>query len=166
MKVKEYLQQTIFNLTEENNIDHVFVTQILSTSGICKKTFYKYFIDKYDLFNSALESFIFSKIPEEKSLKAFLDSYVSLCFKYRKSLVNSFNSVDHNSPKKKNINFLAENLGKYYPSNENKKEMMQAYAEMLTNQMIKFLSSDNINCETLTNFLYSLISKPHSNTEL
>lgn len=49
---------------------------------------------------------------------------------------------------------------------ETKKEVMQAYAEMLTNQLVKFLSSENINCENLTDFLYSLVAKPDINIEI
>ena len=157
MKIKAYLEQTILSLTETTTLDHVFVTQILQSSGVCKKTFYKYYIDKYDLFNNALEDYIYSKITEEKNLNDFLKKYISLCAKYRKSLVNSFNSNDHNSPKKKNIDFLTAQLEKYLHVDESKNNAVQAYAEMLTNQMIKFLASESVEYEALTNFLYSLV---------
>ena len=47
--IKELLAQTMSDLLKTKPLENIFVSDICQKSGVCRKTFYHYFRDKYDL---------------------------------------------------------------------------------------------------------------------
>lgn len=50
--VEELLFSTLSKLLHEKSLDKLSVTDIIKESGVSRATFYRYYSDKYDLFNS------------------------------------------------------------------------------------------------------------------
>ena len=65
MKIRFYIEKTLLELLKTKTIDKIFVSDIISEVGVCKGTFYKYYIDKYDLLNKTFENFFYADIEKD-----------------------------------------------------------------------------------------------------
>lgn len=58
MNVKKILYAAIEKLVREKPVEKITVQEILDEAEVSRRTFYKYFSDKYDLANSLYESYV------------------------------------------------------------------------------------------------------------
>ena len=72
--IKELLAQTMSDLLKTKPLENIFVSDICQKSGVCRKTFYHYFRDKYDLATYITNS-IYSKSLLE--IGEYVDDYFS-----------------------------------------------------------------------------------------
>ena len=100
MNVNLYFENALDDLLLEHSIDEITVKDIVGHSGLGRSTFYKYYIDKYDLLNRMV------KRTMEETILA-LDTYpyreaMSRLYteveKKRRTYANAFKSSDENSP--------------------------------------------------------------------
>lgn len=72
---KSMLAETIKQLIRNKPLDRITVTDIATTSGISRQTFYRHFIDKYDLVNWYFKELVmksFTEMGQGKTLKEAL----------------------------------------------------------------------------------------------
>lgn len=99
---EELLFGALTKLLHEKSLDKLSVTDIIKESGVCRATFYRYYSDKYDLFNSN-----YRKILEETLFRfnegiPYVEVQHSLYMVLNKNIKlfqNAFRSSDANSLK-------------------------------------------------------------------
>lgn len=66
---KAIFERTLFDLLKSKDMDQITVTEICKTCHTSRKTFYKYFRDKYDLLTWTLEDIFAKSFENETFLK-------------------------------------------------------------------------------------------------
>lgn len=65
MNARKILLQTIERLAAEKPVEKISVQEILDEAEVSRKTFYKYFLDKYELANSVFENSVTPLLVDE-----------------------------------------------------------------------------------------------------
>lgn len=99
MDMKKYFEHSMIDLLKEKCIDQITIQELLRKVGSCKGTFYKYYVDKYDLCNKALTNNVYDKIDfDEQDWEKFLTNYVDTIDRNAKVIMNAFESIDISAP--------------------------------------------------------------------
>lgn len=108
MDMKKHFELYALKLLEEVTVEDIMVSQVIKDVGSCKGTFYKYYLDKYDLCVNALKNCVYSKLDlGETNWKVFLQKYLTLVDENANVLTNAFVSDDINSPRAYNENLVS-----------------------------------------------------------
>jgi AcrR family transcriptional regulator len=114
MNIKKYIETMLMQLLRAKSIDKIKVSEIIAEVGTCKGTFYKYYIDKYELLLSCFQKHIYSDILAKTTT---WEEFVSCCLaafaKDPDMVLNAFRSEDINS-----IKHFHKNLVKTYLEND------------------------------------------------
>ncbi|MBP5242619.1 MAG: TetR/AcrR family transcriptional regulator [Clostridia bacterium] len=98
MNMKKYFELGLIKLLEQKCIDNITVNEIVAEVGSCKGTFYKHYLDKYDLCNRCFENNVFCNISETGSTWAeFVKQSLTAIEKFPSVILHAFNSDDLNS---------------------------------------------------------------------
>ncbi len=126
MDIRKHFELRALELLEKVAIEDVTASRVINDVGSCKGTFYKYYLDKYDLCVNALKSGVYSKLNvEETNWRTFIKNYLTLVFDNADVLNNAFASNDINSPRAYNeslINGVLTNVAKRNGMNVELKE--------------------------------------------
>ena len=140
MGANNIIEEALMELIEGELIDNIFASDIIKKVGVSKKTFYKYYCDKYDLLTSCFEKHFYSKLDDEAGLAVFLGSYAEQIEKMRKKVLNAFRSVDVNSLAVYNAKFISEFIIKHCGrSDERIRRLAEVYGELVTMETIQWL---------------------------
>lgn len=100
-RTKEYILEVFNNMLKSNTMEKITVEGICREAKIAKSTFYKYYLDKYDIMNYNYKRIIDTSIKSrddymwEELFKAILDFMVSHSKEMRESFetqgINCFN---------------------------------------------------------------------------
>lgn len=116
MDMRKHFEQHALELLEKVTIDDVTVSKVINDVGSCKGTFYKYYLDKYDLCVNALKNGVYSRLNvEETNWNTFVKNYLTLVDENAEVFNNAFVSNDINSPRAYNeslINGVLTNIAK------------------------------------------------------
>lgn len=96
---RERLLSAIETLLRHKSLDAVSVREISEQAGVCRKTFYRNFQDKYALAAAYFEDFFdrsFGLIVSGESFDAALLRYLELCEQKSAVLKNAYSSMDVN----------------------------------------------------------------------
>ncbi len=108
MDMKKYFEISIFELLKKESLDQITVTDLIREVGSCKGTFYKYYMDKYDLCYKCLSANIYSKISfDVKEWEPFIEEFIKLMDHNSKILINAFAPKELNSPREYNNRLLS-----------------------------------------------------------
>ncbi len=99
---KKVIKDTFLNLLEKKDISNITVTEICETADINRGTFYRYYMDVYDLLKNIEQEFIdeIKNSPsiekmEDHSIYSFTKGILSI-FENNKKLVKILFSTDNN----------------------------------------------------------------------
>jgi AcrR family transcriptional regulator len=119
MDTKRALIQTMSSLLEKDTIDKITVRSISEASGISKATFYKYFLDKFDLMMSLYKSFYYDHIDTNQVLhKKTGIALLAFIRNNRKYFINAFKSQGQNSCYEAMRRMLITNCTRLYMANK------------------------------------------------
>lgn len=97
MNMKKLFEHSIWKLLEKTGIENITLKMLIEDVGSCKGTFYKYYLDKFDLCNSCFDSAVYNRIDGDCAFGAFCEE----CFVLFKTHINvvrhAFDSADVNS---------------------------------------------------------------------
>lgn len=109
----------MIDLLKEKCIDQITIQELLRRVGSCKGTFYKYYVDKYDLCNKALTNNVYGKIDfDEQDWEKFLANYVDAIDRNAKVIMNAFESIDISAPIFQNRRMIVEVLTRILQNRE------------------------------------------------
>lgn len=97
---EELLSQALAKCLETTSVEKLSVRQITEMAGVSRQTFYKKYVDKYDLINQNFYNILeetYSKIGDEYSLRAFFMHKYSILAEHRLMLQSAMSSRDYNS---------------------------------------------------------------------
>ncbi len=113
MDMKKHFERSILKLLSEKSIDQITINELIQEVGSCKGTFYKYYVDKYDLCNQALTNNMYNKINfEESDWERFLAEYIEMIGKNSKIFINAFESTDISAPISQNRQMISSMISK------------------------------------------------------
>lgn len=111
--MKKHFECSMIKLLKEKCIDQITINELIQEVGSCKGTFYKYYVDKYDLCNKCLSNNVYDKINfEEEDWEKFLVNYVDVLDHNAKIIVNAFASGDINAPIRHNQRAISDVLAR------------------------------------------------------
>ncbi len=109
MDMKKHFELSMQKLLKEKCIDKITINELIDDVGSCKGTFYKYYIDKYDLCYKCLLNNVYSKINfNETDWQLFLVNFIKVFSENSKVIYNAFDSTDINSTRHYNERMLSE----------------------------------------------------------
>lgn len=96
--MKKYFELGMLSLLETKYIDDITVGELIAEVGSCKGTFYKHYIDKYDLCCSCFKSCVFNGVnAQARNWNEYLTQVLTAFEKKSKVIVHAFESSDCNS---------------------------------------------------------------------
>ena len=115
MNMKKYFEMGLIKLLEQRSIDGITVNEIVAEVGSCKGTFYKHYLDKYDLCNPCFENNVFCYISDNISdWSDFVEQSLTAFEKFPSVVLHAFNSEDLNSARHTYENMVTEFLTKEF----------------------------------------------------
>ena len=96
---KERLSAALEKLLQTKPLDDVTVSEIVSSAGLCRKTFYRHFKDKYDLAGYCFSQFFeesFGRITRGEDFDTALLLYLDICEEKGAVMKNAYSSTDIN----------------------------------------------------------------------
>lgn len=113
MDMRKHFERSMLKLLNEKCIDQITINELIQEVGSCKGTFYKYYVDKYDLCNQALANNVYNKINfDESDWDRFFAEYIETISKNSKLLMNVLNSTDINAPIFQNRQMISSMLSR------------------------------------------------------
>ena len=110
MNMKMLFEHSVWKLLEKTGIENITLNMLIEDVGSCKGTFYKYYLDKFDLCNSCFDSTVYDGIDRDCAFGTFCEE----CFALFKTHVNvvrhAFDSADVNSARAHFENKIAERV--------------------------------------------------------
>lgn len=107
----------MMKLLKEKCIDQITINELIEEVGSCKSTFYKYYVDKYDLCNQTLANNVYAQIDfKDSNWEQFLFTYVDVMGKNAKLIMNAFESTDVSAPIFQGQNMVIEVLSRIIQS--------------------------------------------------
>lgn len=115
MNMKKYFELGMLKQLENKGIDEITVSELIEDVGSCKGTFYKYYVDKYDLCCACIKNHVYCNVS--LSVQPWED-FILQCFaafeNISKIIVHAFESVDVNSVRHYHERLLTEYLTAQY----------------------------------------------------
>lgn len=146
MNTKKYFEQGILTLLEKKNIDDITIGEIIEEVSSCKGTFYKHFIDKYDLCCNSFRDYIYSEIKvADGDWESLILQCLSVFEKQPQVIVHAFESNDCNSARKYHEDFMLFQLKREFVKNGGNANFapnvlsMQLCVSYTTDIMLKWL---------------------------
>lgn len=150
MDMKKHFEQGIMVLLRTQTIDDIKVSKIVEEVGACKGTLYKYYLDKYDLCNKAIESFVYSNVNfDAATFDEFFLNYIQELDKHRVVFVNACHSADVNSVRKLNADKIMDMLVKFAKQHRVSVEdpvnhfVFRTFADTLTSMVLEYVGSQS-----------------------
>ena len=103
-------------LLRAKNLEDISVMQIVDEAGVCRKTFYRNFIDKYDLADQCFAQFLdesFGMITSGEDWDSALLKYLELCESKADMLRHAYSSMDVNGMRESDIKSTRKTYEKY-----------------------------------------------------
>ena len=116
MRAKEKCLFAIEQLLQIKSIEKISVTEIVTKAGVCRKTFYRNFQDKYDLVSCYFYQFFdktFGQIICGEDFDTALVRYLSICEQRSVILKNAYTSMDINNLRNYDIELTRKTYEKY-----------------------------------------------------
>ena len=118
MNMKKYFELGMLSLLESKYIDDITVGELISEVGSCKGTFYKHYIDKYDLCCSSFKNHVFNGVDANAaSWKKYSMQLLNAFEKNAKVIIHAFESSDCNSARNSFENSLLSYLSREFTKN-------------------------------------------------
>ncbi|MBO5328517.1 MAG: TetR/AcrR family transcriptional regulator [Clostridia bacterium] len=112
--MKKYFELSMMNLLERKSIDEITVNELIEEVGSCKGTFYKHYVDKYDLCCKCLKNNVYNQISfDVLNWEEFMIQCLNVFEKYSNVVMHAFDSVDINSTRhfhEQSVTKLLENI--------------------------------------------------------
>lgn len=108
-KTRRDLRQSILELLKTNSLEKISVKEICDKAMVNRMTFYKYYEDKYLLFDDALNEIkdnIFNSLPQNKSItsieeaSAYFAGILEIVIKYIEDNIDFIYTLEQNSSTK------------------------------------------------------------------
>lgn len=118
MNMKKYFELGMITLLESKYIDDITVGELIAEVGSCKGTFYKHYIDKYDLCCSCFKSHIFCGVQSDAAdwieySKQMIDAFGE----HSRVIMHAFESSDCNSARHNFEDDMLQFINKEYVKN-------------------------------------------------
>lgn len=118
MNMKKYFELGMLSLLDRKFIDDITVGELISEVGSCKGTFYKHYIDKYDLCCSCFKNHIYNNISNTAgSWENYVLQFLTAFEKEPRVVLHAFESSDCNSARKYFEKLLLDYLTREFVSN-------------------------------------------------
>lgn len=138
-------------------MDSICVSEIVKKSGVCRKTFYRHFQDKFDLADYYFSQFFeetFGQITSGEDWESALLRYLEICAQKADILSHAYSSMDINGLKNYDIQITRKTYEKYLlaqGADINTPEMRFAIeiasrggTEMVINWLINGMNEDKV----------------------
>lgn len=110
MNMKKLFEQSMWDLLERKSIGNITVNMLVEQVGSCKGTFYKYYLDKFDLCCACLKNRLYDGINTDGGFEEFCASALDL-FRQNATVVrHAFDSDEINSVRHYHEQLTAEIL--------------------------------------------------------
>ena len=73
MRTRQILIDAVKSLLEKRQFDDITVQNILDEAGVSRKTFYRYFSDKYDLVNAYYNDYIMESVISKSKIQNYYE---------------------------------------------------------------------------------------------
>ncbi len=73
MRTRQILIDAVKSLLEKRQFDDITVQNILDEAGVSRKTFYRYFSDKYDLVNTYYNDYIMESVISKSKIQNYYE---------------------------------------------------------------------------------------------
>jgi AcrR family transcriptional regulator len=100
MNLEKVIEDTMVSLMKENTIEDITVNMVLEKADVSKASFYRHYIDKYDLVNKIFDHLIPAEISQVgKTIKwsEFMLVFFDVFGKNREFLKEGYHSDDYNN---------------------------------------------------------------------
>lgn len=115
MNMKKYFELGMLKLLEQKSIDEITVSELIEEVGSCKGTFYKHYVDKYDLCCKCIKNHYYGKIPNNmENWEEFVMQSLVVFEGAPKVIVHAFKSVDVNSVRRYHESLVRETLTRQF----------------------------------------------------
>jgi AcrR family transcriptional regulator len=145
------------DLLISKDLDSICVSEIVKKSGVCRKTFYRHFQDKFDLADYYFSQFFeetFGQITSGEDWESALLCYLEICAQKADILCHAYSSMDINGLKNYDIQITRKTYEKYLlaqGADINTPEMRFAIeiasrgsTEMVINWLINGMNEDKV----------------------
>lgn len=105
------LAASIKKLMDSNSLEHITVKDIVKDAEVSRQTFYRHFIDKYDLVNwyfDILAGECFDQMGVSHTMREGLIYKFDFIRKEKRFFIQAFKSSDYNSIKQHDYNYILE----------------------------------------------------------
>jgi AcrR family transcriptional regulator len=106
---KNVIKETFLSLLEEKDINKITVSELCIKADINRATFYRYYLDVYDLLEKIQEEFV-DNLKESINNKSFNDSISTFCHGLLEVLLNEKKLAKIMFNNTNNLNFLNDIL--------------------------------------------------------
>ncbi len=130
MNVDYFFEKTLYDMLKKDNIEDIRTKDIISSVGSCKATFYKYYIDKYDLLVKCMNRFIYKDIMSCVTFKEFIPALMSALSSDPVVVLHAFSSNDVCSGRFYNDKLIFNFISKMYPDEEKRNDPVVLTAMM------------------------------------
>lgn len=113
---KSRIINSLEKLLYHRDLDQIYVSDIIRTAHVSRKTFYRHFQDKYDLVNSYFFTFYhktFEQIVSGDKWEDALYRYLTICEEKSAILIHAYGSHDANCLRKYDIEMTEKTYTNY-----------------------------------------------------
>lgn len=145
MNMKKLFEQSMWELLERKSIGSITVNMLVEQVGSCKGTFYKYYLDKFDLCCACLKNRLYREIRTDGGFYDFCASALEAFRQNAAVMRHAFDSDEINSVRHFHENLTAETLygvtGIHADGATNaEKVCVESYARTVTAMTVDWLS--------------------------
>ncbi len=100
MNAKQLLSETLEELLISKSVEDIYVSDIVKKSGVSRTTFYRHFLDKYDLLSYMYDEICkdtWDTMLEGNTYREALELFYKAITNKKPSLLNALDSSDNNS---------------------------------------------------------------------
>lgn len=110
MNMKKLFEQSMWELLERKSIGSITVNMLVEQVGSCKGTFYKYYLDKFDLCCACLKNRLYQEIRTDGGFYGFCASALEVFRQNAVVMRHAFDSDEINSVRHFHEKLTAETL--------------------------------------------------------
>lgn len=110
MNMKKLFEQSMWELLERKSIGNITVNMLVEQVGSCKGTFYKYFLDKFDLCCACLKNKVYGSVRTDGGFGEFCMSSLEAFRQNATVMRHAFDSDEINSVRHFHEKLTAEML--------------------------------------------------------
>lgn len=158
MNIKMLFEKSMWKMLEKKSIKNITLNMLIEDVGSCKGTFYKYFMDKYDLCNVCLVNNVYSQLDRIDDFEAYCTDCFAIFDKNSAVLRHAFDSDEVDSARRLHESKTVEALARRAADDADdvRDECIKRYAAICTDIFVEWLNGCGTSVSECTDRLRAL----------